>query len=159
MAKVFLICGRICSGKSTYAKKLAEAQNAVILSADEIMLAVFGQDSGQNHDVYVKRVRAYLYQKTLEFVAVGTNVILDFGFWTRQERIHASMFFQAENVAFEFHYLNISHSEWKKRIAKRNAEVLQKTSDAYFVDEGLEKKFEELFEPPQKDEIHVWVEG
>lgn len=96
MAKVFLICGRICSGKSTYAKKLAEAQNAVILSADEIMLAVFGQDSGQKHDVYVKRVRTYLYQKT---------------------------------------------------------------SDAYFVDEGLEKKFEELFEPPQKDEIHVWVEG
>lgn len=158
MAKVFLMCGKICSGKSTYAKKLAETKNAVILSVDEIMLAIFGQDSGENHDIYVKRIQAYLYEKTLDFVASGINVILDFGFWTKQERTNVKEFFQARNVSFEFHYLNISQSEWKKRIAKRNIEVSQKGFNSYFVDEGLEKKFEELFEQPQKDEIHVWIE-
>ena len=40
MAKVLLICGKICCGKSTYAKKLKEENNAVILSVDEIMLSI-----------------------------------------------------------------------------------------------------------------------
>lgn len=159
MAKVYLICGRICSGKSTYAKKLAEAQNAVILSVDEIMLAVFGQDSGEKHDIYVKRIQAYLYQKSLDFIECGVNVILDFGFWTKQERANARDFFESRDVVFEFHYLNISQSEWKERIAKRNTEALQKQLNVYFVDEGLVKKFEELFEQPQKEEVHIWIEG
>lgn len=159
MAKVYLICGRICSGKSTYAKKLSEAQNAVILSVDEIMLAVFGQDIGEKHDIYVKRLQAYLYQKSLDFIASGVNVILDFGFWTKQERANARGFFESRDVVFEFHYLNISQSEWKERIAKRNTEALQKQLNVYFVDEGLVKKFEELFEQPQKEEVHIWIEG
>lgn len=35
MAKVYLICGKICSGKSYYSKQLKEKINAVILSPDE----------------------------------------------------------------------------------------------------------------------------
>ncbi len=35
MAKVYLICGKICSGKSYYSKQLKEKFNAVILSSDE----------------------------------------------------------------------------------------------------------------------------
>lgn len=34
--KVFLICGKICSGKSYYAKELKDKYNAVILSTDEV---------------------------------------------------------------------------------------------------------------------------
>ena len=47
MAKVYMMCGRICSGKSTYAKALREMHHAVILSVDEITLALFGQDAGE----------------------------------------------------------------------------------------------------------------
>lgn len=42
MAKVILICGKICSGKSTYAEQLRVQNNAVVLSTDEITLALFG---------------------------------------------------------------------------------------------------------------------
>ena len=41
MAEVIMMCGRICSGKSTYAKRLSREKNAVILSVDEITLALF----------------------------------------------------------------------------------------------------------------------
>ena len=159
MAKVFLICGKICSGKSTYARELAKTHNAVILSADEIMLAIFGQDAGENHDLYMKKLQKHLYQKSLEIAASDINVILDFGFWTRQERKAIREFFRAENISFELHYLNITHSEWKKRLAKRNTEILQKRSNAYFVDEELEKKCEKLFEQPEREEIDVWIEA
>ena len=42
MAKVIMMCGRICCGKSTYARRLRTEINAAVLSIDEIMLAVFG---------------------------------------------------------------------------------------------------------------------
>ena len=41
MAKVIMTCGRICCGKTTYAQKLREERNAVILSIDEITLTLF----------------------------------------------------------------------------------------------------------------------
>lgn len=36
MAKIFLICGKICSGKSTYAERIRMKNHAVLLSVDEI---------------------------------------------------------------------------------------------------------------------------
>ena len=159
MAKVYLICGKIGCGKSTYAKKLMKKHNAVLLSIDEIMLALFGQDAGENHDVYSKRLQAYLYHQSLELVASGISVILDFGFWTNQERANARRFFQSNNIPVEWHYLHISQAEWERRLAKRNAEVAKNESKAYFVDEGLKKKCEALFEAPQREEIHVWIEA
>lgn len=51
MAKVFLICGKICSGKSTYAEQLrVKNKTAILLSVDEIMLSIFGQYIGERHD-------------------------------------------------------------------------------------------------------------
>lgn len=40
MAQVIMTCGKICSGKSTYAQKLSKKYNAVILSVDEITLSL-----------------------------------------------------------------------------------------------------------------------
>ena len=56
MAKVILICGKICSGKSTYAEKLRMENKAVLLSIDEIMLALFGFYVGNKHDEYVEKI-------------------------------------------------------------------------------------------------------
>ena len=50
MAKVYLICGKICSGKTTYAEKLCAENDAVLLSVDEMTLTVFGQNCGEKHD-------------------------------------------------------------------------------------------------------------
>ncbi|WP_297031834.1 hypothetical protein [uncultured Eubacterium sp.] len=35
MSKTIAICGKICCGKSYYAKQIKEKENAVILSIDE----------------------------------------------------------------------------------------------------------------------------
>ena len=60
MPKAFLICGKICCGKTTYAQKLCNENNAVLLSVDEITLALFGQHCGDKHDEYVERTEKYL---------------------------------------------------------------------------------------------------
>lgn len=157
MAKVFMTCGKICSGKSTYAQKIREKYHAVILSVDEITLALFGQNAGEKHDHYVEMTEAYLYEKSLEIIGAGINVVLDWGFWTAKERECARNYYSSKGIEHEFHYIDISPNEWAKRLEKRNKDVLEHKSNNYYVDEGLAEKFGNIFEAPTKDEIDVWV--
>ncbi|MBE6836896.1 MAG: ATP-binding protein [Ruminococcus sp.] len=157
MPKVYMTCGKICVGKSTYAEELRKKYNGVILSVDEITLCIFGQDAGENHDLYVERIENYLYQKSLELVKSGVNVILDWGFWQKDERNFARDFYRKNAVDFEFHYIQISDEEWKSRLEKRNGEVLSGKTNAYYVDEGLAKKVEDLFEKPLSSETDLII--
>lgn len=157
MAKVILVCGKICSGKSTYSEKLRSKHRAALLSVDEIMLAMFGQYVGEKHDEYVERTQHYLFQKSLELIASGIDVVLDWGFWRKEERDFARDFYKKHGVVCEFHYIDVSQTTWKARIAKRNAAILEQKTDAYFVDENLAAKFGALFEMPDQSEIDIWV--
>ena len=152
MPKVFLICGRICSGKSVYADELRRENNAVILSVDEITLALFGQDAWSRLDHYVEKTKQYL-----EIIEEGKDVVLDWGFWTRKEREFAREFYSSREIENVFCFIDISPEEWQRRIIKRNAEVLEKKSDSYYVDEGLAAKFEMTFELPDRREIDIWI--
>ena len=157
MAKVFLICGKICCGKSTYAKCLQAKDNAVLLSVDEIMLAVFGLYAGEKHDEYTERIRKYLFEKSVEIIESGINVILDWGFWTKAGRAYARDFYTERNIEYEFHYIDITDEEWETRIVSRNNSVAAGETIAYFIDDNLAAKFADLFEPPSADEIDIWM--
>lgn len=157
MANVTLICGRICCGKSTYAERLRLESKAVLLSIDEIMLTLFGLYAGDRHDEYAERTKQYLYEKSVELVEAGVDVILDWGFWRKEERAAAKTFYAAKGIPCEFHYLDISDALWKERVEKRNRAVTAGTAIAYPVDENLAAKFASRFEPPAKEEIDVWI--
>ncbi|MCX4256121.1 MAG: ATP-binding protein [Oscillospiraceae bacterium] len=157
MPKVILICGKICVGKSTYAEKLREEGNAVLLSVDEIMLAVFGQYAGERHDEYVRNVQQYIFDKSLEILQAGADVLLDCGFWTKAHRDYSKEFYGRHGISCELHFIDISGEEWRRRIEKRNGAVSAGDKNAYFVDENLLKKVEEGYEPPAPDEVDVWV--
>lgn len=158
MAKVIMTCGKICVGKSTYAKKIKNEINAVILSVDEITLALFGNDAGEKHDFYVEQAEKYLYKKSLEIISIGVNVILDWGFWTKSERDYARRFYKLHNIENEFHYIYISDNEWQMRIEKRNNEIKSGKVKAYYIDSGLAQKFEGIFEPPNDNEIDLKID-
>ncbi|MCH5251803.1 MAG: ATP-binding protein [Lachnospiraceae bacterium] len=157
MAKVILICGKICCGKSTYAEQLRLENKAVLLSVDEITLALFEQHIGDKHDEYVEKTQKYLFDKSVEIIETGTNVILDWGFWMKEERDFAKEFYRSRNIECEFHYIDISDETWALRLRKRNDAILAEETSAYFVDDNLAAKFGALFEMPDKDEIDVWV--
>ncbi len=157
MAKAFLICGKICCGKTTYAKWLCAEYNAVLLSVDEIMLAVFGPYAGDKHDEYTQRIQNYLFQKSIEMIKNGINVILDWGFWSSCKRSAARAFYTAQGIECVFYYLDVIDEVWKERIAHRNELVLKGESAAYFIDENLTAKFDRLFEPPAEYEIDIRV--
>lgn len=152
------MCGKICSGKSTYADIIRKNNNAVILSVDEIMLSVFGQDAGEKHDAYAASLKKYLFAKSVELIEAGIDVIMDIGLWTRSERKETREFYSMRNIENEIHYINISDAEWKKRILKRNQEISEGKVLSYYVDDGLAEKVNNIFEKPDKDEVDVWIE-
>ncbi len=159
MAKVILICGKICCGKTTYAQKLCAENNAVLLSVDEITLALFGQHCGDKHDEYVERTEKYLLNKSLELIQKDINVVLDWGFWTKVERLTVKEFYKSRDIECELHYIDISDETWKYRLNKRNNAVLAAETSAYYIDDNLAAKFASTFEVPNEAEIDVVYQG
>jgi len=159
MAKVILICGKICCGKTTYAEKLCAENNAILLSIDEITLALFGQHCGDKHDEYVEKTEKYLLNKSLELIQMDINVVLDWGFWTKAERESVKEFYKSRNIECEFHYIDISDETWKNRLNKRNIAVLAEETNAYYIDDNLAAKFASIFEVPKEAEIDVVYQG
>lgn len=157
--KVILLCGKIACGKSFYALMLKKQRRAVILSCDEIMLCLFGSDAGEKHDDYARRTQKYLFDKSLEIIESGCDVILDWGFWQKNDRDFARKFYKSRNIACELHYIDTNDALWKSNIKKRNDEVLQGKTKAYYMDDGLAKKLDSLFEIPDKSEVDFWYEN
>lgn len=158
MAKAHLICGKICSGKSTCAKKLAEERNAVILSCDEVTWELFDNDLREKHDEMSVRIQRYLLCKAVEITRAGTDVILEWGFWTVENRRAIREFFTRESIETVWYYIAVSPEVWEQRIHERNAAVLAGKSHDYFLDDGLRGKLEGLFKEPEREEIDAWVE-
>ena len=157
MAKVMLICGKIGSGKTQYAKSFINTLPAVLLSVDEITLALFGQNAGEHHDFIVEKTEQYLFAKSLEMIKAGMHVILDWGFWTHEERKAATAFYKQNDVAVEWHYMNVSDGKLRENLNKRNREVEKGQTLFYLFDDNFANQFWNMFEIPDKNEIDVWV--
>ncbi len=159
MAKVILICGKICCGKSYYANQLKTRENAVILSCDEMTSILFDNDLGDRHEQMIIKIKDYLLKKSVELVKANCNVILDWGFWTKKERDLTRKYFNEQNIATEFHYINVDEKTWLKNIEERNNNVVAgKSGSNYYLDEGLKNKLLSMWEEPNKAEIDFWIE-
>ena len=148
--KIILLIGKICCGKTTYAKSLP---GTMLISCDQLMQSMFPGGCGEHHDVLAERARKYLLQLARECADAGVTPVVDFGFWTpalRQEAIDA-----LEGFELDWRYLDVPEDEWARRIAKRNAAIQAGQADPsdYFVDEGLLSKVNQLFIPPTQAEL------
>ena len=140
MGKVILICGKICSGKSYYSKKLKEELNAVIISPDEATYELINNEQGDFYDVFSKRLNSYLTKKVGEIAQAGANVIFERGLWSKLD--------------CEIHYVCVDDETWKQNIADRNKRVEEGNGGAdFYLDEGLMKKLESLWEEPSEEEF------
>lgn len=159
MSKVILLCGKICSGKSHYAAELISKNNAVLLSCVELMFDL-DLDNLLNYLNYVHRVitpkvKTYLYKKAVQIFNSGSDIILDFGFWSSNKRKYVSNYFAECGMKYEWHHINISDKDLKTNISERNKRKVEHGITAYFFDEGLREKMESEFEPPSRDEVDV----
>ncbi len=160
MAKIIAICGKICSGKSYYARQLKEKENAVILSTDEVTFDLIENEQGEFYNIFAERVNQYLRKKAAEIASMGCNVILDWGFWTKEERKELTDYFHCRGIEVEWHYIDVEQDRWERLIEERNQRVEEGNGgSAFYLDEGLMKKLLSRFEEPAKEEIDIWYKN
>ena len=157
MAKLLCICGKIGCGKTYYANRLKEQEHAVILSTDEVTYDLTNNQQGEGYDEFARRVNLYLRKKAVEIVNAGCTVILDWGFWTKENRKEIKRYGENNGVLVEMHYIDIDDKTWYENIEKRNNEVISGNGgSSFYVDEGLLNKVSSMFEIPEKEEIDIW---
>jgi predicted kinase len=150
--RLILICGLPGSGKTTLAKQLATERRAVRLSPDE-----WKHDLGIDYYDEPKRVllEAQLWRLAQELLHLGQTVILENGFWTREERDGLRDEARELGVPVELHHLDVPVDELWRRLAVRNGLGLPGT--APIAEEDL-RRWAVQFEPPDAAELALFDE-
>ena len=108
MATLHLMVGLPCSGKTTLALTLEREHSAIRLTVDEWHLRLFGQDAEDpEHDARHSLIESLLWEVASRALALGTNVILDFGFWAREEREDYRSRAKKLGASSEVHFLDV----------------------------------------------------
>lgn len=108
MATLHLMVGLPCSGKTTLARTLEYECSALRLTPDEWQLCLFGQDAEEpEHNVRHALIEALLWELASRALVLGTNVILDFGFWAREEREDYRSRAKQLGASSEVHFLDV----------------------------------------------------
>ncbi|MFD9030852.1 AAA family ATPase [Streptomyces sp. NPDC059567] len=116
MTTLFLMVGLPGAGKTTRARQLAEEHGALRLTPDDWMLPLFGEaEPDGKRDVLEGR----MLWLALEAVKLGTNVVVDYGCWSRDERSAIRWLAEDEGVRFRMVYLPVDDETQRARIAHR----------------------------------------
>ncbi len=142
MATLHLMVGLPCSGKTTLARRLESEKAALRLTADEWQLRLFGQDAEEpEHDARHTLIETMLWDIASRALALGTNVILDFGFWAREEREDFRLRAKQLGASSEVHFLDVPEDELMRRLAVRNA---QPSQESFHIPEAMMKPWIKL---------------
>ena len=156
MGKVILVCGKICSGKSYYSKMIKDKYNAVIISPDEATYELINNEQGEFYNIFSIRLNKYLTRIVGEIVHAGANVIFERGLWSHKERKEIRDYYNSIGIDCEIHYVYVDDDAWKKNINERNKKVSDgKGGSDFYLDEGLMKKLESIWEEPTSDEYDL----
>lgn len=155
MSKIYFIAGFVGSGKTTYAKKLAQAEKGFRFSLDEWMIPLFGEHMEREvFDSRLATLQELFKEAALELTSLGVPVIFDFGFWTRKDREAFMAWATHHNLIAEMHYLDVSFELCKQRASLRNADLQGKS---YEMTPEMLDLFWSWFEVPTADEKVIRV--
>ena len=151
MATLHLMVGLPCSGKTTLAKQLEAERAALRLTPDEWQLRLFGQDAAEpEHDARHTLIETLLWEVASRALVLGTNVILDFGFWAREEREDFRERARRLGASSEVHFLDVPEDELLRRLAHRNAQC---SLTSFYITEEMMRPWMAFFQKPGPDEL------
>jgi predicted kinase len=116
------ISGKLGSGKTTLAKKIAKEQHAAFISEDIWLEKLFPDaiSNFQDYLLYSRRFREVIANHVVELLHLGVSVIFDFGGNVPQERSWVKSIFDRAQVAHVLHYIVASDELCRSQFKKRN---------------------------------------
>lgn len=143
--------GLPCSGKTTLAQKIENEGSALRLTTDEWHVRLFGQDAEEAElDARHSLIEALLWNIASRALELGMNVILDFGFWAREEREDYRLRAKRLGASSEVHFLDVPEDELFRRLALRNS---QPSEQSFHIPEESMKPWIEFFQRPTLEEL------
>ncbi|MGZ4456208.1 MAG: AAA family ATPase [Nocardioides sp.] len=108
------------SGKTTLARRLESERHALRLTKDEWVKALFVAD---NPPAAQAVVEGRLVEVALRALELGTDVVVDFGLWSRHERSALRQAAADRGARVEMVYLEVTAEEQRRRLERRAAEA------------------------------------
>ena len=142
------------AGKTTYAKQLESEYSALRLSPDEWIDKIIKDASDKTElDRLRDPVESLQWATAQKVLCLGVSVILENGFWSKQERITFQAQARALGARVELHYLEVAEDELWRRIEKRNADL---PTGSFMVTEQELGSWIAVFEPPTVEELRTY---
>ncbi|HXT37008.1 MAG TPA: ATP-binding protein [Chloroflexota bacterium] len=144
---LFLLVGLPGSGKTTRAREIEGAHHALRLSPDEWMIPLFGEsDAGGKRDI----LEARLIWVALRAIQSGISAVLDFGFWTRDER--SALVWLAESVGAHASVVYLAVDE-PTQFARTKARFMSAPDTTFAMSAEELAGWRAFFQVPTDDEL------
>lgn len=131
-------------GKTTLAKKLAQDLPAILFTPDEFMRRLYSRNlPDAEFRIAHKKIDDFIWSLAEQAINAGTNVILDYGFWSKENR--KITFERAKKITDKvvFHQINCDINIAKARVLNRTKE----NNEELFIDENCFNMFLSQYEP------------
>jgi predicted kinase len=117
---LFLTVGLPCTGKTTAAQRIEIEMNALRLTKDEWVKALYGDENPPSAQVVIE---GRLIQVGLRALELGNNVVIDFGLWSRDERSALRQAATVLGAIVDMRHFDLSRAEQRRRLDLRQAEA------------------------------------
>lgn len=153
MTTLFLLCGLPGSGKTTLARQLEQSRPLLRLSPDD-WIARLLRDATDEAELQRLRdpIESLQWDVAARSLALGVSVVLDWGFWSREERADYRARAVKLGAHVELRFLEVARDELWRRLEQRNQALGPET---FAVSREQLEAWWALFEPPTAEEIGV----
>jgi predicted kinase len=161
VSTVVLMCGLPGAGKTTYAMGLVR-RGFARLSIDEVVWQRLGQrDAGlvlgaEAFDQLKEEVRREQRQELVELMLAGSDVVVDYSFWSRAARDDYKALVESHGCRWELVHLKADRTTLKRRLEVRSS---VEGANAVTVDETLFNRYLVNFEEPNGEGEQVVMQS
>jgi predicted kinase len=150
---VYLLCGFIGAGKTTFARKLEAHTGAVRITKDEWLIRLIGNDPTiEGYADYDQKIVELSRDVAFLLVEKGMDVIIDEGFWAKEERASVRRRIEAIGAEAVLYYLETPIETIRERVARRSADP---PKDSFRISDELLDHYLPYWQPPSDDEGYV----
>lgn len=150
---VYLICGFIGAGKTTFAKMLEKKTGAVRITKDEWSIRLIGNDPTiDGYAEWDHKICALSRDFAFSLAEKGIDVIIDEGFWEKELRDEMKRKVEALKATVITYYVDTPVEVMRERVLEKNSTL---TKDSFKISLEMLDGYLKYWEPPSEDEEHL----